>query len=97
MPLIHVSDIEPMCDHLRANIIRYMLENHNVSFLDDSDEKKIYDFMLLTVQNYMLHPPPQALKIKMDWYDPKTAFVAFMMFALVFAIAAYALAFFNLF
>jgi hypothetical protein len=57
MPLVHVSDIEPMADHIRANIVRYLMQNHNIESLDDNAERDMYNFILLTIQNYMLNPP----------------------------------------
>jgi hypothetical protein len=57
MPLIHIQDLETMADHLRTNIVKYMLENHNITFLDDNTERDMYNFIFLTVQNYVVNPP----------------------------------------
>ena len=58
MPLIHVQDIEPMADHIRNNIVKYLVEHHDIPILDSDAERDLYNFILLTAQNYMLHPPP---------------------------------------
>jgi hypothetical protein len=57
MPLIHIQDLETMANHLRANIVKYMLETHNITFLDDNTERDLYNFILLTTQNYVVNPP----------------------------------------
>ena len=73
MPLVHVSDIEPMADHIRANIVRYLMQNHNIESLDDNAERDMYNFILLTIQNYMLNPPANnvyddSLTKRLGWY-----------------------------
>jgi hypothetical protein len=62
MPLIHIYDLETMSDHLRANIVKYMLETHNITFLDDNTERDMYNFILLTIQNYVVNPPALVAK-----------------------------------
>ena len=57
MPLIHIQDLETMAEHLRVNIITYMLQNHNIEALNDNAERDMYNFIFLTIQNYVLNPP----------------------------------------
>ena len=57
MPLIHVQDIEPMADNIRHNVIKYMMDNHNIEMLDDKQERDLYNYIFMTVQAYLLNPP----------------------------------------
>lgn len=73
MPLVHVQDVEPMADHIRANIVRYLMQNHNIEALNDDAERDMYNFILLTIQNYMLNPPANnvyddSLTKRFGWY-----------------------------
>ena len=38
--------IQALIHSLKQQIIEYMMENHNVSFLDDDIERKIYESLL---------------------------------------------------
>jgi hypothetical protein len=62
MPLIHIQDLETMANHLRANVVKYMLETHNIEALNDDAERDLYNFILLTTQNYVVNPPALAAK-----------------------------------
>jgi hypothetical protein len=68
MPLIHIQDLETMAEHLRVNIITYMLsqrESLHIEALNDDAERDMYNFIFLTIQNYVLNPP-ESIHAKKD-------------------------------
>jgi len=81
------SRIEALSDHIRANIIGYLIQNHNIEALDDNAEREIYEFILTTIQTYISDRQTMLNTKRLGWYMAFTiailAYYCFLSYAAV--------------
>ena len=61
-------NLEALSDHIRANIIRYLIQNHNIEALDDNAEREMYQFILNTIQTYISDGQTMLNTKRLGWY-----------------------------